>query len=242
MKFPTFKSCALSVLALGAAAALAQDVLDTRTETQSVTIQAIEAGTTSTGLRSTVTRSAPTAFPGRTVLQETEVSVLGFQIPDFNPDDLLTHFYHVGMFSESGNGSGTVYPDDNGYAEFELSTHPGQTPWRTFLYGVDVDTGELQVFIDVDDVTVNSAVMILTNLALNSGSNAVSRSGIAGRPPFGSDRPRRRPVMPPAIGDELRVNLHGDYLTIEDLQDQIFDQTRCRVELDAGWYYLTGCD
>ncbi len=241
MKFPTFKSLALAVLALSPAAALAQDVLETRTEMQSVTIQAIEAGTTGTGLRTTVTRAAPTGFPGRTVMQETEVSLLGFQIPDFNPDDLYTHDYHVGMFSDSGNGSGTVYPDDNGYAEFELTTHPGQTPWRTFLYAVDVETGELQVFIDVDDVPVNSAVMILTNLALNSGVNTVSRRGIAG-PSFGPDRPRRRPVMPLPIGDELRVNLYGDYLTIEDLQDQIFDQTRCRIELDAGWYYLTGCD
>lgn len=226
-----------SILLLVAAAALlapvaAQTVVSTRTETRQVTAVPIQAGTR---MSAVVERSAD--IPGaQTYTEETLITVLGFQIPDFDPEELRTRFWHVGMFSDSGNGSGTLYPDDTGYAEFERSSRVGETPMQTFLYSVHAETKEAQVFIDIDDLTVNKAVEVLNNLGINSDNRPVPGQA------FGARMARRFSGPPPAIGDELHLGLYGDYLSVEDLQEQIFQQTRCNVERDDGVFYLAGCN
>ncbi len=229
-----------ATLALSSAAAPAQDVLSTRTETQQTTVTTFGAGTTGAGMGVIISGPARPGLEGQTVMQESVVTVVGFQIPDFNPDDLTTHVYHVGLFSETGNGNGSIYFDDNGYGEYELRTFVGETPMRTFLYSVHVDSGEVRAFIDVDNVTVNKAALILTNLALNArvpqGPGLVPLN-------VRLPGPRLSPVPPPAIGDEYRVSLSGDNVTVEELQEQIFQQTRCNVEaVDSMQYRLVSCD
>jgi len=172
----------------------------------------------------------------RTVTSEVEVITYGYQIPDFNPDDLYTHHYHFGMFSETGNGNGTAYPDTDGYVEYEINRHGQENEMQTFVYSVNAETGEARVFIDVNGISVNKAVSILTNVAMNARMNAQrSRQVGSGMLPRGAFR------IPSEIGNQLRMDLHGDYLTLDDIQEEIFRQTRCNVEEEDGRYYLESC-
>ena len=229
------------LLMMMGAAAHAQEVISERTEMRTVYATPIAPGTVSAvrdgpALRANVT--GPAQIPGtRAVTQQTTIRVLAFQIPNFNPEDLYTHSYHVGMFSASGNGSGTIRPNDSGYAEFEQSVFPGETPMETFLYSVHVDSGEVRVFIDVDDMSVNQAAQVLTNLALNAVAQRGERL-------LDRNRRLRPPEPPPAVGDERKLGLFGDYLTLDDLQEQIFEQTRCDVARVEGDYHyaLVGCN
>jgi hypothetical protein len=213
----------------------AQTEISRRTELQTGTVVPIQAGTISSrdiGPAQIGTLGAS----GTAVTSEVEVITFGYQIPDFDPDDLYTHLYHFGMFSETGNGSGTVYPDTDGYVEYEMTRHSRESEMQTFLYSVHAETGEVRAFIDIDDLTVNMAVGILANLALNARSNT---ERYAQRANAGFARPASR--MPLEIGNQHRLGLHGDYLTLEDIQEQIFSQTRCNVEEDIGRYYLESC-
>jgi hypothetical protein len=235
MKAYALSIYALALLAAVAVTAQAQDVISERREIMHGTVAPIG---TSSILRDTpgmrVTPGGP--IPGTvSTTQDTVVRVLAFQLPDFNPEDLYTHNYHVGMFSDNGNGSGTVFPDDTGYLEFEQHTPVGETPMTTFLYSVHIETSEVRVFIDVDAITVNKAAQVLTNLALNGGGPRSLR-------PFNPSQ--SRPRMPPAVGDQRVVTWSGDNLTLEDLQDQIFEQTGCDVDrlADDFLYQIVSCD
>jgi hypothetical protein len=227
--------CATGLFAVLTTTALAQDVISERRE--------IMHGTASPIGTSSFQRDTPGLgliiggqIPGTVqTTQDTVVRVLAFQLPDFDPEDLYTHHYHVGMFSDSGNGSGTVFPDDTGYVEYEQRTAVGETPMTTFLYSIHAETSEVRVFIDVEAITVNRAAVVLSNLALNAGGPRGMRS-------LGPNRARLQ--LPPAIGDQRTVAWSGDNLTIEDLQDQIFEQTRCDVErlADDFRYQLVSCN
>jgi hypothetical protein len=221
----------------GTLQAWAQAVVDTRTE---VITGHIAPMNTSVSQRD----GAPVMITGtagsiRSFQEEMELLTVVFQISEFDPNDLGNHIYHVGMFSESGNGSGTAYPDRNGYVEFELHQRPGMEQMKTFLYSVHVETGAVEVFIDQRDLSLNEAVMLLTNLQMN------------GRPlqRFSGFDPQRSARMSrhfsqgqPDIGQQRRLGLYGEYLILEDLQEQIFQQTRCNVELDVDVFYLASCD
>jgi hypothetical protein len=244
-----FRFLVQAILITGPMSAYAQSEISRRTELQTGTAVPIQAGTVSTrdvpapeiGIRGVVIGSMPalgTALPpgSRTFTNEVEIITFGYKIPDFNPDDLYTHHYHFGMFAENGNGSGTAYPDIDGYVEYEMH-HPIREPeMQTFLYSIHAETGEAKVFIDVNELTVNRAVSILTNVGINSGMNTAryNRTG-TGFPP----RPAFR--MPAEIGNQRRMELHGDYLTLEDIQEEIFRQTRCNVEEEDGHFYLESC-
>jgi hypothetical protein len=228
-----------TLLASCAVAAAAQDVISERRE--------IIHGTASPIGQSSIQRDTPGLRSSGTIggqipgtiatTQDTVIRVLAFQLPDFNPEDLYTHLYHVGMFSDSGNGSGTVFPDDTGYVEFEQQTAVGETPMTTFLYSVHTQTGEVRVFIDVAPITVNRAASVLSNLALNGMARR-------GQQPFGTNRPRAAFTPPPAVGDQRMVTLSGDNLTLDDLQEQIFAQTGCDVaQIENDFRYaLVGCN
>jgi hypothetical protein len=176
----------------------------------------------------------------RSILEEVELITVAFQISGFDPNDLGSHLYHVGMFSESGNGSGTAYPDRNGYVEFELPQRPGMELMKTFLYSVHVETGTVEVFIDQRDLSLNEAVMLLTNLQMNARPLQQRFSGFD--PERTARMSRHLSQGLPEIGQQRRLGLYGEYLSLEDLQEQIFQQTRCNVELDVDVFYLASCD
>lgn len=233
------KALAAAMLLTLASTAHAQAVLSERREAVPVTVTPIttsDAQRETPGMRAFVTGGAN--IPDSTTsMQESTVQVLVFQIPDFNPEDLYSHRYHVGMFSDNGNGSGTAFPNDDGYVEFEHRTFKGENPMETFLYSVQVDTGEVRVFIDVDNVSVNTAAGVLTNLALNSRAELGQRTVGDRRPP--------RMIMPPPEAYTRKVRWSGDYLTLDELQEEIYAQTRCDVaqsEADDFRFYVLGCD
>jgi hypothetical protein len=116
-------------------------------------------------------------------------------------------------------------------------SHPvEQNEMQTFLYSMHVETGEARVFIDVKDLSVNQAVSILMNVAINSPTNP-ARNQLSGNGP----RIPRTIHIPPEIGNQRRMELRGDYLTLDDIQEEIFRQTRCNVEEEDGRYYLQSC-
>lgn len=163
---------------IGLAATLsasAQVVVESRTET----ITRINPTGMSTMLRDDAVAPVPAASSAATVqtsVQEVELITLAFQIPDFDPADLDNHVYHVGMVSESGGGGGNAYPDDIGYLEFELSRGPGEAPMKTFLFSLHVDTGAVEVFIHLNDLSLNMAVRLMSSLQ-NSAASVSRHSG-----------------------------------------------------------------
>lgn len=232
-------SLLLAVTLTGSVPAMAQSVVDSRTEV--LTTQMVPMGTSASvrdGAPIVMSGNVGTAVSGSfAVVEEAEFITIAFQIPDFDPNDLGRYLYYFGMFSESGNGSGTAYPDRNGYVEYELHQRPGMEPMKTFLYAVHVETGAVEVFIDQSDISLNTAVMVLTNLQINANPRRV----------FDSDAERIARMArhfgqgEPEIGTQRRLDLYGNYLSLEDLQEQIFQQTRCNVELDVDVFYIASC-
>lgn len=234
----------LLVLLTGSQALFAQDIISKRTETQSMTIAPIGAGTQVRDLPTAAlpasempagVRPAPRSTVNselRTTYTEVEVYTLAFQIPNFDPADRQFYQYHVGMFSETGNGNGTAYPDEQGYVQFEMTRHQGQELMQTYLYGVHVETGEVEAFIDIPNVTVNKAVDVINNLARRRAT--FDRRTVSQR--------LMQYFPPPQQGNERSTGLYGNYLTIDDLIQQVYDQTGCWVEQDdLGVFYLDYC-
>jgi hypothetical protein len=229
--------------------ACGQSEISRRTESQTVMVVPIQAGTTSirdapdaaVGIRErgvqSVRVAAGTVVPGaEMVTSEVEIITFGYQLPDFDAADLYTHHYHFGAFYENGNGSGTTEADTNGYIEYELNLPAGQGEVQTYLYSIDAETGEAKVFADLDDLTVNRAVGILTGVSINSRANSERfNQGGAGF------RPRRFMRRPTETGNQRTMQLHGEYLTLDDIQEEIFRQTRCNVEAEGDGYYLQSC-
>lgn len=230
----------LLTLSTIADAACAQAVVERRIETQIIVAPPVAEGARFGESYTVPARPAGPLPPGTQVNEvERELVTLAFFIPDFNPADLATHSYHVGMFADgasiSGTGSGTVFPDDAGYVEFETEARQRADEWQHFLYAYDVATGDVQMFIDIADLTVSAAVRMLNLVSMNV------RAGVFGDVREWSQRNRlhQRDQLP--VAGERRLSLFGDYLGFEDLQEQVFRQTRCHIENDDGAFYVAAC-
>jgi hypothetical protein len=174
-----------------------------------------------------------------------DTRTISLQLPEFDPADLETHVYKVGFFSATGSGNGSAYPDLDGLIEAQLPP-PTQTlengrlvekPWHMFFYSVNVDTGEVQLFMDLHDITVNQAVHALSS-TLSNAEMQFTRSAEAFRARMRANPPR----VPDPIGDALRLSVTGAYLTVEDVLEQIFQATRCDVVPQNGSLAIASCD
>lgn len=157
-----------------------------------------------------------------------------YQLPDFSAGDGQAHIYKIGFFSANGTGNGTAFPDESGLIQESLPRSGifSDTDFQAFVYAIDATTGAVKMYMDLTDITANKAAQLLTNVEMNA------RSALGGDPL----QPWERITAPLPAGDERKLDLRGEGLSIDDVLDQIYLQTRCDVVEKGGLFTTAACN
>ncbi len=172
-----------------------------------------------------------------------EPELIGFTIEGFEPSMLDTfHFFIGSMYdlgASSGSGSAVAMIDaEQGvmWAQMGKESIPGHGPVHRYGGAVNVLDGRGYLFLTHETMNLQEAASMLSSLyrqmymTLNPGASPL--------------RPFRLHTQGPDPDYTLEENvvLDGQWLSIKDIQEQVFQQTRCHLELRDDIYAVASCE
>jgi hypothetical protein len=165
---------------------------------------------------------------------------LEFRIPDFDPQSLTHQSWHVGHIFQNGSGSSSTLVDTDGLltAEFSLPSGASTGPVHQYIYVTDTNSAAVRLYLDVYDMTVNQAISMLNNAAMNAIMQTERNPDIFRE--FSRERARLS-GRPDPIGDTRFVAIAGDGLTLEAIAEVVNMQSNCQLQLNEFVYVLQAC-
>lgn len=166
-----------------------------------------------------------------------------YRIPDFDPAMRDTFEFVIGSTNTSAqggntNGSTAAFLADDGLLTGEVTLMGKESeldPVHHFVTAVNVLDGSGYLFVEQENMNLLEVADMLTSLyqqmylVLNPDerfSPTTLRSG----------------ALPAPEDYTTTATIDGAWLSIADIQEQVFQQTRCHVELGANVYRPAGCE
>lgn len=163
--------------------------------------------------------------------------VVSFQISDFKPGDENTHVYIVSGIAQAGcSGGGTARPDEYGLIQERVGESQRifqDDRCQHFMIAMDKESFETRITLDLYEVGLAPFLASL-EMAMNSAVRVTTRSRTnIPRPPWWVARHEQY--------KEQRVSIRGDNLTVDEVLDNIYQNSGCTVSSRPEGFMVDGC-
>ncbi len=183
---------------------------------------------------------APPVDPA--LLQLPPTKVLTFQVPHFKPEDRDTHRYYVVSVFKTGGGASSGKVDEFGILRESVVDYAAMpdTPedmlvQQYFFLSVNSQTDEVRITLDLKQVNLSAFLH-----ALSGGiSHGTTVHHAIPAPPirrFNHFRPQ-----PDDGSNSVWMDIKGEHLTLDDVLDLVYRETRCEVYVQDSSLVLTSC-
>lgn len=176
-----------------------------------------------------------------------DTALVSFALTGFAPSMIQDFEFFIGSVHHDGAGSGatvngagvSMINDIAGviWAEIARPALPGHGPAHGFGAAVDLRDGSGYLFLQQEQMNLNEAASMLT--LLHQRMNKVLNPNAPLLPAVRVGSVVRAPD-PGHLEETLTID--GQWLSIAEVQEQVFQQTGCRLELDSSVYYVGGCE
>lgn len=171
------------------------------------------------------------------ILREHITKVVSFQVKDFMPGDEDTHVYVVSGIQQAGcTGAGTAKPDESGFIEERVGraeTDLREDDCQHYLIVMNKNSFETRITLDLYEVglapflaSLESAMQFAVRVATKT------RMTVPG-PPWGGSRHQQY--------KNHRVSIRGDNLTVDEVLDNIYQNSGCIVRRQPEGLMVESC-